>query len=94
HRAALGSSGTVVWFGLAASAAMWLVDNVFLFPPTLMNWFLVAGLSVQLSRSKELIAPTQLDNFVTQRRQKAVTHISEPDPQLDGLLKTPGQAHS
>ena len=93
-RAALGSSGTVVWFGLAASAAMWLVDNAFLFPPTLMNWFLVAGLSVQLSRSKELIAPTQLDNFVTQRRQKAVTHISEPDPQLDGLLKTPGQADS
>jgi len=93
-RAALGSSGTVVWFGLAASAAMWLVDNAFLFPPTLMNWFLVAGLSVQLSRSKELIAPTQLGNFVTQRRQKAVTHISEPDPQLDGLLKTPGQTHS
>jgi len=48
-REALGSEGTIIWFGLVASASMWYIDNTFLFPPTLMNWFLLAGLAVQLS---------------------------------------------
>ena len=48
-REAIGSEGTVIWFGLVASASMWLIDNTFLFPPTLMNWFLLAGLAVQIS---------------------------------------------
>ncbi|MEZ5280847.1 MAG: hypothetical protein R2770_10260 [Acidimicrobiales bacterium] len=44
-----GREGTLLLFGLIAASASWLVDNTFLFPPTLMNWFLLAGLAVQLS---------------------------------------------
>ena len=48
-----GSDATVIWFGFVASAAMWLIDNTFFYPPTLMNWFLLAGLAVQLAVSED-----------------------------------------
>lgn len=55
-RQRLGSNGTVLWLGLVASSAMFLVDSTFLFPPTLMNWCLVAGLGVRLS--SDMAAPS------------------------------------
>ena len=51
-RESIGSEGTILWFGLVASAAMWTVDNTLLFPPTFMNWFLLAGLAVQIARTR------------------------------------------
>jgi len=51
-RASIGSEGTILWFGLVASASMWSIDNTLLFPPTLMNWFLLAGLAVQIAAAR------------------------------------------
>jgi len=51
-RESVGSEGTILWFGLIASASMWSIDNTLLFPPTLMNWFLLAGLAVQIAAAK------------------------------------------
>ncbi len=59
-RSVQGSAGTVVWFGFVASAGMWLIDNTFLYPPTLMNWFLLAGLAVQISLTTKLDDPQHL----------------------------------
>jgi len=81
-RESLGSEGTVYWFGLAATAAMWLIDNTFLFPPTLMTWFLLAGLTVQISIDK---AATQGLDQNEHKGSSAATPagLASRSPQLD-----------
>ena len=74
-RRSLGRNGTVIWFGLVASSAMWLVDNTYLFPPTLMNWFLLAGLAVQLSAEPERFETARIGEFITERRHRSVASI-------------------
>jgi len=78
-RESLGSEGTVYWFGLAATAGMWLIDNTFLFPPTLMTWFLLAGLTVQISSDQagdRGLDPTAIECELAEAHEERVADAS------------------